>query len=288
MSKRLEFEEIGKFLNGRSIRYIKVDAENYSEYWHFHPEIEITFVEKGNGIRVVGNNISSFQDNDLVLLGKNLPHCYRITAPENLAIHQSHAIQFPLEIFKRLPDLEVFFAFIKSAEAGYRFINPSDEIKQKVIQFPQLPKHEQFISLLSIINELYNHKNREIISDKKPKELKQLSQKSNRINLALSLIYKTDGNITNLEECADQMNMSKTYFCRWFKKSTGHTFTEYRNKVMIEKFCQALILSDESISSLAFKIGFENIYSFNRIFKKVKGTTPSTYRQNYLSALKMS
>ncbi|MEN0045445.1 MAG: AraC family transcriptional regulator [Bacteroidota bacterium] len=62
--------------------------------------------------------------------------------------------------------------------------------------------------------------------------------------------------------------MSKTYFCRWFKKMTGHTFTAYRDKVLIERFCQELISSDKNISNLAFNMGFESIFHFNRTFKK--------------------
>ncbi|MEL6942821.1 MAG: cupin domain-containing protein, partial [Bacteroidota bacterium] len=93
MSVKFEYEEISKFLGNQSIRYLKVDVDNYSEYWHFHPEIEITYVEKGAGLRIVGDNISPFTSGDLVLLGKNLPHCYKVTDAQYIAMHQSHALQ---------------------------------------------------------------------------------------------------------------------------------------------------------------------------------------------------
>ena len=42
--------------------------------FHFHPEIELTYILEGNGRRFVGNDVASFQAGDLVLIGANLPH----------------------------------------------------------------------------------------------------------------------------------------------------------------------------------------------------------------------
>lgn len=44
---------------------------------HFHPEYELTYIVSSNGVRYVGNQFENFRENDLVLLGSNLPHCWK-------------------------------------------------------------------------------------------------------------------------------------------------------------------------------------------------------------------
>ena len=49
----------------------------FGNNWHYHIEFELLFIIKGNGVRVVGDNMSQFGDNQLVLMGSNLPHLFR-------------------------------------------------------------------------------------------------------------------------------------------------------------------------------------------------------------------
>ena len=48
--------------------------KKYKAFWHFHPEIEIVYVNKGKGKRHIGNHISYFNNSQLLLIGSNLPH----------------------------------------------------------------------------------------------------------------------------------------------------------------------------------------------------------------------
>src|SRR5690606_33163378 len=56
-----------------SFKVFSPRLKNYF-YWHYHPEIELVFVEATNGIRHVGKNISDFEGSDLLLIGSNVPH----------------------------------------------------------------------------------------------------------------------------------------------------------------------------------------------------------------------
>lgn len=62
---------------------LKVEFQNTSEVfeypWHYHPELEITYILNGKGVRYVGNTIENFYEDDLVLLGSNLPHAWNHT-----------------------------------------------------------------------------------------------------------------------------------------------------------------------------------------------------------------
>lgn len=87
-----------------------------------------------------------------------------------------------------------------------------------------------------------------------------------------------DKNIT-LEELADVSGMSPRYFCRVFKSMTGRTPIEYVNYYRVETACQMLITTGESVTDIALNCGFNDMSYFSKIFKKLKGVSPSKFRQ---------
>ncbi|WP_245759718.1 helix-turn-helix domain-containing protein [Robiginitalea myxolifaciens] len=83
----------------------------------------------------------------------------------------------------------------------------------------------------------------------------------------------------SLKELADQLNMSAVSLNRFVKKTTHTTFVNYLNKVRIEEAGKMLILEDFPISEIAYRCGFNNMSNFNRVFKKLKLSTPLHYRK---------
>ncbi len=82
----------------------------------------------------------------------------------------------------------------------------------------------------------------------------------------------------SLESVARVVNMSAFYFCKVFKKTTGLTFTEYIARLRIEKVKNLLLNPHVRISEAAYEVGFQSLSQFNRVFRKVTGESPSTYR----------
>lgn len=82
-----------------------------------------------------------------------------------------------------------------------------------------------------------------------------------------------------LEEISAVANFSEYYFTRFFKEATGMTFGKYINNYRVEKAAQLLKNSDDSITEVVFKSGFGSIKTFNRVFKQLKGCSPSSYKK---------
>lgn len=82
-----------------------------------------------------------------------------------------------------------------------------------------------------------------------------------------------------VEEIADAAGMNAQYFCRYFKKNTGKTVTEYINDIRINHAAGMLLESDEKIIHIAGRCGYDNMGYFIKRFRQCKGVTPSDYRK---------
>lgn len=91
------------------------------------------------------------------------------------------------------------------------------------------------------------------------------------------------GEIT-LEKISAAANFSEFYFTRFFREATGMTFGKYLNNYRVEKASQLLRDTDDSITEVVFKSGFGSIKTFNRVFKQIKGCSPSSYKRTIFEA----
>ncbi len=81
-----------------------------------------------------------------------------------------------------------------------------------------------------------------------------------------------------LEQAAEQVYLSKSYFCRILKDDLGCTFTEYVNRLRIERSKAYLRETTMPIAEIACAVGFDDQSYFTRIFKRHVGTSPGKYR----------
>jgi YesN/AraC family two-component response regulator len=82
----------------------------------------------------------------------------------------------------------------------------------------------------------------------------------------------------SLRQVAGAVNTSAFYFCKMFKQATGLTFTDYLARVRIEKVKNLLLNPHKRISEAAYEAGFQSLSQFNRVFRKIAGEAPTTWR----------
>jgi len=109
-----------------------------------------------------------------------------------------------------------------------------------------------------------------------------LKWESKRIQQAYNYIIKNFSETKfKLNDVATLINMSESAFSHFFRKYTNKSFTEFLTDVRIGHTCKLLLSTDETISQIAYRSGFNNIANFNRLFKKNKNCTPLEYRQRH-------
>lgn len=101
-----------------------------------------------------------------------------------------------------------------------------------------------------------------------------------KLDILLKYIEKNYYMKIDLKKAANMLNLSSSYFSRYFKRITGKTFKEYINFVKICEVEKHIISTDMNISQAAYEAGFTNITSFNRIFKRVRGYSPGNIKRS--------
>ena len=242
-----------------SFRFRHVHTNGFDFNWHFHDEIELTLILKGSGRRFIGDNITHFSDDDLVLIGSNLPHTwYSRKSEQNKceAIVVQFDYSFLGEDFFHKPEMHSINQLLTHAELGTIFsAEVVKSVKIKLLGMQALNTFERCISLLQILHELSKDKNSKHLSSpwtfgkEEEKSIKKVDDVCNYINENYSKQIQ-------LSEVSQIAALSEQAFCRFFKKATGKTFVHYLNEIRIGKACQLLIETDLSISEVSYKVGF--------------------------------
>ena len=82
----------------------------------------------------------------------------------------------------------------------------------------------------------------------------------------------------SLTKVAEFVNINANHFSEKFKAVTGINFVDYVARIRVEKARDLLQVRDQRISEIAFVVGFQSLSQFNRVFKKLSGTSPTQYR----------
>ncbi|WP_163712233.1 AraC family transcriptional regulator [Mangrovibacterium lignilyticum] len=252
---------------------------------HSHKNFELNFILSGSGKRIVGNNISSFEKDDLVLLGPNLPHCWEILQTEDEEPPKCIVIHFYENLissdFFNKPELEEIVDLLKQAETGIFFSGLEiPTIKHLLQELTQKEGLNSYIGLLQIFSLLLSCEKREFIS-KAPMKVSGFEQDFEQINKIYEYVFQHIQEEIKLQEVATLLNMAPGSFCRFFKKKTKLTFMEYVIKIRIGFAAKMLAETNKQVTEIGYDCGYNNLANFNHYFKKLMGKTPSEYRKDF-------
>ena len=99
------------------------------------------------------------------------------------------------------------------------------------------------------------------------------------IDLARQYIEENYNKKITLADLSSMFSVSYTHFSTLFKKTTGSTFSEYLQKVRMEKACELLKNPQNRIQDIAIEVGYDNAYHFSRAFKNYLGVSPKHFRE---------
>ncbi|HWK44338.1 MAG TPA: AraC family transcriptional regulator [Stellaceae bacterium] len=252
--------------------------------WNAHPEYEIHLVRNAAGIALIGDHIGEFKPGHLTIVGSGLPHDWVTkTAPGELIHGRDIVVQFDPERLRKtvatLPELAAIESFLTLALRGLSF---HGETRRIAIELLEEMGHVRGLSRLSLFLQLLDLLARsgeyEILSS----EGFSPNLDSETVDIVQHVLAYVLENFTEdikLRDLANVVGMNESTFSRFFKRNIGNSFSDHVTKLRIGRACKLLADDDMPITDVCFEAGYANISNFNRIFRKQRHITPSSYRR---------
>ena len=263
------------------LRNFSENASSEGIGWHFHPEIELVYIEEGEGKRHIGNHISNYDNGDLIIIGSNVPHYGFKSKTEEEGkeiVLQVHESCFGIG-FLDMVELSSIKKLFPQAQLGLSYYGETKrEVGLRLKEMFYMSSFERIIEVIKIFHILslsdeYNS------LDAGGKSLVVNKSDFNRIEVIYEYVRENFAKAIHLDEISSFTNMTIPAFCRFFKRSTGKTFVQFLNEFRIAHACNLISKDEQSISNIAFDCGFNNISNFNRAFKKITKRNPSDYKR---------
>ncbi|MBZ9629849.1 AraC family transcriptional regulator [Salegentibacter sp. LM13S] len=268
---------------GSSFSFKSFNQEHQNKnhtFWHYHPEIELVYVNGGSGKRQIGSHVSYYQQGDLILIGANLPHCgFTDSLTDN---DRETVIQFSPDFLGRnfweIPEMRNVRVLLERAKNGIVFHGEDKNlIGDKIEALNSLTNYKRLLGLLDVLNMLENAQDFTLLNAE-GFVLDTELEDHNRINVIFNFVKNEFKRNIALEEIANVVSLTVPAFCRYFKKTTGKTFVQFVNEYRLVHAAKLLHEKQISITDVCFESGFNNFSHFNKQFKKFTGKSPSVYR----------
>nr|WP_315203471.1 AraC family transcriptional regulator [uncultured Flavobacterium sp.] len=267
-------------------RYVE-NANCKSDLWHYHPEIELVFVNGGSGKRQIGSHISYYSDGDLVLIGSNLPHCgftNEETGNKNETVIQMRP-DFLGSDFLEIPELKNIQSLLHKAKGGIAFGSETKKLIADMMEdMESQSAFDRLLRMIRILNTLENN-NEYTILNAEGFALELQVQDNDRINVVFNYVKDNFQEPIQLDTVSNMVSMTTPSFCRYFKKITNKTFTTFVNDYRLVHASKLLSENTKSITEISFESGFNNFSHFNKSFKAFTGKSASQYRHELKSLI---
>jgi len=248
--------------------------------WHYHPEMEIVYINGGSGKRHIGNHMSYYADGDLLFIGAQLPHfgfTDHLTQNKSEIVIQAREDFLGPELFNA-PEMAQIRQLLVRSKQGLAFGQAiKDAIGPKIEALIHLSAFDRMLGFLNILQELATTKDFEVLNAEQI-ILESKPQDTQRLDVIYSFVGASFTRSISLNEVSDKVSMTPQAFSRYFKQKTGKTFIQFVNEYRLIHARKLLTEGQLSITDVCFSAGFNNFSHFNKTFKLATGKSPSQYR----------
>lgn len=257
--------------------------------WHYHPELELIYFERGHGTQFIGDDIRNFTNGNLVLVGASLPH-YWCFDPEYFDGAQNYETDVLVTHFRQdflgttflgLPENKSVRNLLALAKRGIQIGGETrDAVREMLYELMTATGVRRITLLVDILGIIGNSKDLSYISSIGFSPQYQ-EHENDRINDIYAFALQNFKRKIMLDEIADIAGMSRNAFCRYFKSRTGKTFSQFLIELRVGHACKLLIENKLNVKQVCYESGFHNFAGFHKYFKQITGRSPLNYQKEY-------
>lgn len=279
--------------SNRSFVIKKINEPHFDPTFHAHPEFQLSFVIKGEGSRIVGNNLQPFYPNDLVLIGPNLPHVWK----NHLSYFKKDSLldtsviviyfneNFIGDSFREKEEFYKLNKFFERSNFGLEIMGETRRIIGEMMsELLEKKELDSFIHLLKILNMMVNSSETYLIN-KIDETVSYKQAETERIHKVYDFVIKNFDKPIRLEQVAEIANMTCTSFSRYFKSRLNKSFSDFLKEIRINYACKLLKDASIPIEFVSYECGYPSVTNFNKQFRQIIGQQPREYRENFLKLL---
>lgn len=264
----------------------RVQSESLKYFYdkfHFHPQCQITYIEKGLGTYIIGDAVGRFSSGQVFVLGANLPHvfkCDEIYFSDFSPGVSSTTIFFNQNFFNNelylLSELSLFNTFVQEIKGGISYSKIGIEVEFEKLK--NAVGFNRILIFLEIIGYLCSNKIeiKELLNKKKKFD----QVKNDKIERVYEFTLNKFKTRIKIKETANLINLTTNAFCKFFKQQTGQSYISFLNEIRINHACSLFLSSNLDVASVAFESGFNNLSNFNRQFTQKQKVSPKKYQMN--------
>jgi len=284
---RPQYEPIYPLEHSSFKAFITVKGE-FDYPFHYHPEFELIYILSSAGLRFVGNHFDNFFENDLVMLGADLPHCWKNSTQCNGTAF-ALVIQWNKDLLGADWMERKEFTGIKRlhnlSAKGIKFsLEISRQLRPLLISLINEPSSfQKIIKLVNILQQLSFSEDYNLICEETYSGNFNISDNDrlNKIYQHLQAHYKEKITLTDM---ASLVCMTEVSFCRFFSKLMKKSFFSFLNEYRINLACKMLIETDMQIGHICDQSGFGSVSFFYRQFKRFRNCSPLYYSNKFKNA----
>jgi AraC-like DNA-binding protein len=276
-------------LDSQSFLVRKFEGKTFTSPYHFHPEYELTLILEGSGKRYVGSHMNDYFPDDLVLLGANLPHCWKTEHADPGINSRSVVVQFQkgflgIDFFDK-SKLQQIAQLLDNSNYGLQFTEDTEYLREKIIALADESNgFKRLLLMLEILYELATTNDYVLLDNQSAYADLSLAERE-RIHSAMAYIVNNFQSKILLKDAAAAANMSPTSFCKYFKKISRKTFIEVVTDYRIDYATRQLVHTDMPVAQIGFDSGFNDISNFYKTFKTRMKLSPSNYRNAFIEKI---
>ncbi|WP_298835346.1 AraC family transcriptional regulator [uncultured Piscinibacter sp.] len=265
------------------VRFLEHGFPNPLVRWHYHEEYELHLIVSTRGKVFVGDYIGHFEPGHLVLTGPRLPHNWISTdVPEGGVPLRDMVLQFgdaPLRhAAAQIPELAEALPLLERARHGVEFFGLSAKAREHIERVREAHGLQRLAEFAALLDQLVRCSDYRLLSTV---QLQSFDDDAGLARISGIVDFLTEHYAENFSMAAlcARLDMTESSFSRYFRRATGNSYTDFVNRLRINKACQLLMETDRYITNVCYDVGFNNVANFNRRFLQIKGMTPKEFRR---------
>ena len=278
-----------------SMRCTQLRQSGFRGGLHRHAHVELTWIERGRGLRWVGDSVEPFSDGDVVLVGPELAHVWLTGQGGGPRSCAATVLQFPSNwaAATGLPELRGLEVLMRRASRGLAIegrLRPKVQALMTRMSSADGPNRAaHLIELLALMNKELGEGSLDLRSlsvqaTPADAEGSAFRLRRQRVDRLLRWVQAHLGDDLSVSDAAAIAGISAAAFGRFFRREVGKSFIEFINDARCSWAALRLLESTEPVAEIALSCGYASLSNFGEHFRRRYQVSPREYRRQALRA----